>query len=63
MRPSRLLAGLVARFGDDFVPDGHHKHSLLPGANLRRVRPETLEVLRSVPRIGRLMHRLGYSWA
>eukprot|EP00966_Prymnesium_polylepis_P167577 3873900-Prymnesium_polylepis.1 len=58
-----LHQGLLARFGDDFVPDGKHKHSLRAGSNLQRLRPETIERLREMPRVAAIVRRLGYEWS
>jgi len=53
---------LMIRFGNEFVPDGKHKHALKPGANLRLVHPDTIRFLRRQPRVRSIMKKLGYHW-
>ena len=49
-------------FADQFVPDGGHKHALIPGANLARLSRPAHERLRTFPRLVAVVDRLGYHW-
>ena len=58
---SALRHSLVTRFRRDFVPDGGHKHALVPGSNLARLRADTVRALRANRRVASLIARIGYA--
>ena len=53
---------LVAQFRNDFVPDGKHKHALVAGSNIRKLRPTTVQQLTRDTRLSGLLSDLGYDW-
>ena len=56
-----IVATLRARFERSFVPDGQHRHALMPGANLRMLPPHAVASLGGDARVAALLRRLGYS--
>jgi len=62
-RSRESLHGLAHEaFADQFVPDGAHRHAVVPGANLARLSPSAKDKLRSFPRLVAVVDRLGYDW-
>lgn len=59
---AQMHKALVALFQHDFVADGKHKHSLVPGSNLARLQPATLLRLQGHARLSSVVERLGYEW-
>ena len=57
-----LLATLVAQYRNDFVPDGKHKHTLVAGSNMAKLKAHTLAQLMRNEQLKQLLRRLGYSW-
>ena len=57
-----LHGTLVSLFKADFVVDGRHKHSLVPGSNLAKVQPATLLRLQEHHKLASVVARLGYEF-
>ena len=59
---NHLHKSLYAQYKDDFVPNGKHKHVLLTGANIAKLKPATIRKLRQHPPLQELLRDLGYGW-
>ena len=57
-----LHAALVKQYKDDFVADGKHKNSLVAGSNMKKLRPETVQLLMRDQRVDSLLRGMGYDW-
>ena len=57
-----LLRTLVAQYRDEFIPDGKHKHALLTGSNIAKLKGKTIGHLVRIDELKQLLDRLGYDW-
>lgn len=57
-----VLATLLARYQNDFVPDGKHKHTLTKGANIAKLKRSTVRHLMRQRRLRSLLSDLSYDW-
>ena len=57
-----LHASLVKEYQGDFVPNGKHKHALLTGANIAKLKESTIRKLMQNSRLQALLNDLGYDW-
>ena len=65
VRPAQqhgLLATLLDRYKNDFVPDGKHKHTLKMGGNIAKLKPSTIRHLVRNHRIKATLSKLSYDW-
>ena len=53
---------LVAQYRNDFVPDGKHKHALHTGANIAKLKKDTIQQLMQDAQLKLLLKELGYDW-
>ena len=59
---TQIHRAMLALFRKDFVADGRHRHSLVPGSNLARLLPASLHRLQGHARLVSLVDRLGYDF-
>ncbi|KAL1508616.1 hypothetical protein AB1Y20_004713 [Prymnesium parvum] len=57
-----LLATLLERYQNDFVPDGKHKHTLKMGGNIAKLKHSTVRHLMKNQRIRSTLRLLKYDW-
>lgn len=57
-----LQKTLVKQYQNDFVPNGKHKHALVMGANMAKLKLSTIRELRRIPVLQELLQDLGYDW-
>ena len=57
-----LHSSLYEQYKNDFVPNGKHKHTLLIGANLAKLKPNTIRQLQQDAALDSLLQGLGYDW-
>lgn len=57
-----LHRSLYEQYKDDFVPNGKHKHTLLAGANMAKLKPKTIRMLQQHTQLQALLTDLGYGW-
>lgn len=57
-----LLATLLERYKNDFVPDGKHKHTLKMGANIAKLKQSTIRHLMKNHRVKLTLGKLEYDW-
>ena len=57
-----LHTSLVNQYQGDFVPNGKHKHALLTGANIAKLKESTIRNLMHNSRLQALLNDLGYDW-
>ena len=59
---AQIHRAMLALFRRDFVADGRHRHSLVPGSNLARLLPASVHRLQGHARLVSVMDRLGYDF-
>ena len=52
----------VGQYQGDFVPNGKHKHTLLIGKNMAKLKPATITSLMKDATLQKLLKDLGYDW-
>ena len=57
-----LHASLYEQYKDDFVPNGKHKHALVMGANIAKLKSSSIRILRQNSVLNGLLQGLGYDW-
>ena len=57
-----LHTEFVEQYEKEFVPNGKHKHALLMGANMAKLKPATIQALMRSDTLQTLLRDLGYDW-
>ena len=57
-----MHAVMMERYNSSFVPDGKHKHAVHKGANIAKLKPETVRKLVAHPGLKTLLQDLNYDW-
>jgi len=57
-----MHALMMERYNSSFVPDGKHKHAVHKGANIAKLKPETVRKLVAHKGLAELLRDLNYDW-